>query len=214
MRIKEESLEFKKKIVDYIVKSGIKQVTISGGEPLCSNNFIEILRYMHDRNLRIILHTNGLGIDEKIAEKISKYVSRVSLALDGSNEEINYNMRGNNALFNQTLFLVDLFYKIGTPMNIKTLVTQINYNDVINIGNLVKDLPIEYWSILEFNPINKGKTNKNRFFVEPEKFDNLINEIRVNFPNIKIKVRRFKSDQLKYCFIAQDGKVYTYNGKK
>ena len=107
-RMLDVSLEFKKNIVDQIIKVGIKRVTLSGGEPTMTNHFVEILEYMHLNGLEIILHTNGLGIDETLAKDIAPYVSRVSLTLDGSNEETILAMRKNKDLVNHTIFLIKL----------------------------------------------------------------------------------------------------------
>ena len=88
MRLPDSPFGFKKKIINQIVKTGIKKVTLSGGEPLCSNDFLKVLGYMKKSGLEVILHSNGLKINKSIAEKISPFISRVSLILDGPDEKI------------------------------------------------------------------------------------------------------------------------------
>lgn len=62
----------KKQIVNEIIKTGIRKVTVSGGEPTCTKDFLEIIKYMSDSGLDIVLHTNGLNINPRINSPCSK----------------------------------------------------------------------------------------------------------------------------------------------
>lgn len=201
-----------KHIIDEIKKTGIKKITISGGEPTCTKHFIKILKYAKQNNLETILHTNGLQINKKIAKKIAPLISRISLAIDGSNEKIAIEMR-KKPFTKHTLFLIDLFNSLKVPVNVKTLITRINKEDIENIGKLLQNKSIKYWSLLEFNPLGKGLINKNKYFLSTKDFEKITKEVINRFTKIKIKTRKFMSKKEKYCFIAANGKVYT-NAKK
>ena len=210
MRVPDIPLSQKKRIIDEIKKTNIKRLTISGGEPTCNRNFLEILEYCHKNGLEIVLHTHGLRIDKNVAQKLKPLVSRISLALDGSNEEMNYKMRKSKKMLPHTLFLIDLLDSFGIAVNVKTLVTKINKDDIINIGKLLLNKPIQYWSLLEFNPINRGLTNRSKFFLSRKEFEAVVKTTSDTFPNLPYKVRRFRSKPQRYCFIAPNGQVYTY----
>lgn len=214
MRMSDVPLSFKKKIVDQIADSRVRLVTLSGGDPLCSGDFLKILKYMHSKGLEIILHTNGLALTEKMAKQIAKFVLRVSLTFDGSNEKMARKMRKNKEIFKQTVFLIKLFNKLSIPTNIKTLITKVNKDDIENIGNIVKNLPIKYWSLLQFEPINRGAKHKDKFFLTTKQFDKITKNIIEKFPALDIRVRKFNKIDRKYCFIAANGKVYTHNRTK
>jgi len=203
-------LDFKKRIIDSIAESGINLVTLSGGEPTISNDFLSILEYMRSKGLNIILHTNGLILDEKLAYRLSKIVSRVSLTLDGSNEEAVFRMRGNREILKHTAFLIKIFNKLGVPVNAKTLVTKSNREDIPEIGNLLERLPVSYWSLLEFSPLNRGQKNKDKFFLDEKEFDEIAGRTKDQFPNIKINIRKYSQYDRRYCFIDPEGRVYTY----
>lgn len=204
------SLDFKKKIIDEIVNSGIKKVTISGGEPLCTNNFLEVLEYMNKQNLEIILHTNGLLINEELAQKIAPLISRISLTIDAINTNTQIQMRKTDKITSHTIDLIKLFHNLNTPVNIKTLITKINKNEIEKIGEILKNLPIAYWSLLEFIPLGKGKTNQQDFSLESPEFDSLSTKIKNKFSSINLRSRRFAESKNKYCFIIPNGKAYTY----
>lgn len=74
--------------IESIIKSGCRTVCISGGEPLLSNNAIPIIRQLHSRGMSIYLSTNGSEY-MKYREELEKYISKLSLPLDGYDEESN-----------------------------------------------------------------------------------------------------------------------------
>lgn len=210
LRVTDVSLAFKKRIVDQIIETKIKRVTISGGEPLCAGHFLEILEYMNKNNLEIILHTNGLKIDASLAKRLSTIVSRVSLTFDGANEEAAMKIRKSRDIFQHTIFLIKTFHKLQIPVNVKTLVTKTNQNQMIEIGNILKNLPIQYWSILKFIPLNRGKIHQEKFLISQKDFDGICAKIQEKFPSINIKIRDYSKNKNNYCFIAPNGDVYAY----
>ena len=214
IRMPDVSLDFKKKIIDKIVSSGIKKVTISGGEPLCANNFLEILGYMHEQKLEIILHTNGLKVDKTLAQKIAPFISRLSLTMDAAETNTQIQMRKNSRITNHTIDLIKIFHNLNVPVNIKTLITKTNKNEIEKIGKILAGLPIKYWSLLEFIPLNRGRTNASNFLLEPNEFNEICAKIKNEYPSIEIKIRKFADSENEYCFIAPDGDVYTYIGSR
>jgi len=210
IRMPDVSLDAKKRIIDQIVKTGISRVTVSGGEPLCSDNFLEVMDYMHKKDLEVILHTNGLKIDGATAKKIAPLVSRVSLTLDGISKETMVRMRKNSEITGHTLFLIGIFHSLGVPVNVKTLVTKANQDEIAAIGRTLNGMPVQYWSLLEFNPINRGRTNIGKFLISSKKFDEICLKAKNGFPSLDVRMRKYKNAESKYCFIAPNGEVYTH----
>lgn len=209
-RMPDVSLDFKKEIVDDIVKSGIRKVTVSGGEPLCTNNFLEILDYMKQNNLEVVLHTNGLKIDNFLAQKIAPLISRISLTMDAVETNTQIQMRKNKDITNHTIDLIKIFHNLNISVSVKTLVTKINKNEIHKLGKILCDLPIKYWSLLEFIPLNRGKINQSNFLLERNEFDNICAKIKNEFPSMDIRTRKFADSEDSYCFIAPNGEVYTH----
>lgn len=207
-RTKAPTLKSAKYTIDEVIRAGISKVTISGGEPTCAPCLLGVLRYAKVNGLEIVLHTNGLGIDERKAKKIAPFLKRVSLVLDGSDEKMAVKMR-KRPFTNHTLLLIDLFVSLGIPVSIKTLVTKINREDIKNIGRLLQDKPISYWSLLEFNPLGRGLVHKEKFYLPRKDFVLIAKNIVAIFPNIQIRIREFRSKPEKYCFITANEEVYT-----
>jgi len=210
MRLPDPPLEQKRRIIDQIADSGIRLVTISGGEPTRSADLIPVLEYMRSKGLRTVLHTNGLSIDEKMASDIVPFVSRVSLSLDGSTNSNVLMMRKSDDLFDHTVWLIKEFNELGVQVNVKTLVTKANKDDIMPIGKLLSDLPIAYWSLLEFNPTGRGELNRERFVISQPEFESICRHAMDTYPDLDIRVRTYSECSNEYCFISADGKVYTY----
>jgi MoaA/NifB/PqqE/SkfB family radical SAM enzyme len=207
------SLGTAKHIIDEIKKAGVKKVTISGGEPTCSHCFLEALKYAKKKGLEVFLHTNGLLVDKKLAKKIAPLVARVSLSIDGSNEKMAIRMR-KKPFTNHTIFLINTFDSLGVPVNVKTLVSKVNKEDIKSIGELLQGKPIQYWSLLEFNPIGRGLNSKARHFLSHRDFELTVKRITEWFPDMQIRIREFRSKPEKYCLISASGKVYAYLPRK
>lgn len=208
LRTTDVTFSEKKEILDQIIDSGLKKITLSGGEPTCNPDLIKVLKYAHQIGLQTVLHTNGLKINQKMAQKIAPYINRLSLSLDGSTEKMCYLMRSNKQIFSHTLELINIFHRLHLDVNVKTLVSNKNKNDLMSIGNLLQNQPVKYWSLLEFNPINRGLINKKEHYLDSEEFITLAMKLSDYFPKIKIKIRQPRLDN--YCFIAPNGDLYTY----
>ena len=208
-RTTDTSLEFKKSIIDQIVDSGIQRVTLSGGDPLTSSSFVEILEYMKEKGLDTILHTNGLLINEGLAKKITPYISRISLTMDAIDTNIQLLMRKTDKITGHTINLIKLFSNLGVDVNIKTLISQVNKNEIEQIGEILRELPIKYWALLEFTPLNRGKINEKRFYLPRAEFDDISNAIKIKFSSLEVRINKFSEKKKKYCFISANGDIYT-----
>jgi MoaA/NifB/PqqE/SkfB family radical SAM enzyme len=205
--------EITKKILDEIIALGVKRVTISGGEPTCSPSLLEVVQALKDARIETVVHTNGLAVNEVMVNKLARFVDRISLSLDGSNSQIGFAMRKNNDYVPNTIKLMNTVLGLGMSISVKTLVTRVNYNDIVNIGNLLVDKTIKYWSLLEFNPINRGKIHKDKFYISAKEFDAVTKQAVNTFPTIDVRVRKLRREPEKYCFILSNGEVFTYDGE-
>lgn len=208
-KIADISLDKKKLIIDEIVKTGIRKITLSWWEPLSSSDFLEVIKYAKSKNLEIILHSNWLLINENNASIIAPYIDRLSLTLDWVSSKTQRKMRWTWNITEHTLDLIRIFNKLNIPVNIKTLVTRINKDEIENIWEILSQEKISYWSLLELIPLGRWDINKDLFILDHEEFKNITNLIKDKFPSMDIRTRDFWVKQDKYCFISADWKIYT-----
>lgn len=89
--------------VEYVGKAirkarplGLRSVKLTGGEPVLHPEFRQIVRLINNEELNIQIETNGTLIDRHMAKflKQMKYVSFISVSVDGADKETHEDLRG------------------------------------------------------------------------------------------------------------------------
>lgn len=81
------NVEDVKSFVDQISRYKPKMITLSGGEPLMFEGWIEIAKHIKNKGIKVSLSTNGLHI-KKFVGPILEYVDSIQLNLGGTKEII------------------------------------------------------------------------------------------------------------------------------
>lgn len=80
---KEIGFEQWKVIIDQLADMGIRSTEIFGGNVLLRKELlIDVLAYLHECGIAIHLPTNQIGLDDQIAEDITRYVDTVYISTD------------------------------------------------------------------------------------------------------------------------------------
>lgn len=117
----------------------IFRVCISGGEPLLSKSFWEIIKILNQYKVCCNMITNGYLINEKIAEKIGKYFHLVQVSLDGSTPEVHDKIRGKKGSWKRAIKACQ--YLSNNDVKFSICFTPLKYN-INQIGNMI-DLAYE-----------------------------------------------------------------------
>lgn len=168
------------KTIDSIIESGCKAVCISGGEPLLNDNAIFIIRQLHNSGISVYLSTNGTEY-MKYRDELEKYISKLSLPLDGFDEESN-KINGREIFCNNTedevsgfqavINILDYYQnhphnfaiKIGTVLTSRNL----NIDYFKKMYELLKNYSIDLWKIYEFIPEGRGKSHQDELKLSPD----------------------------------------------
>lgn len=175
--------------IESIIKSGCRTVCISGGEPLLSNNAIPIIRQLHSRGISIYLSTNGIKYMQ-YREELEKYISKLSLPLDGYDEESN-KINGREvspegattvSSFQAVKDILDYYeenphnfaIKVGTVLTSKNL--SIDYFKKIH--KFLRNYSIDLWKVYEFIPEGRGKNNQNVLAIPTDKLSAFLEDFK------------------------------------
>lgn len=105
------------KIIDFASKKMVKEIRLTGGEPLLRKDIIDVINYALSKGLRVSIETNGLLISEEFLQSL-KYLSRVyfGVSLDGP-KEVHEKIRGKGT-FDKTVNAILLLkkYNVGTTI--------------------------------------------------------------------------------------------------
>ena len=109
----ELSTEQMLQILQKVIESDPKSITISGGEPLVRKDFKCLIRFIRNNSTSAIdLMTNATLITDEIAEFIAKNVDVVDISLDGYDEKSCSLIRG-KGVFDKVINGIKLLQKYG-----------------------------------------------------------------------------------------------------
>ncbi len=131
---------------------------ISGGEPLIRKDIFKILKYAKELGFNVGLATNGLLIDKENIKELKKYVSAISISLDGFQKSHNY-LRGSE-VYQKTLDSIKLVKEAKISLLVKTTVYKKNLPSIESFYSFVKSLGVYEWHFFAMEPFGRG--NKNR----------------------------------------------------
>jgi len=108
----------------------VPAVLFSGGEPLARPDTVSLIRYAQSIGLACTLSTNGLLIDDAMADRLAfiglKYVG---ISLDGTRTRHD-KLRGMAGAFDGTLAAIDRCLERGIKVGVRFTVHALNYEDI------------------------------------------------------------------------------------
>lgn len=217
LRINELSLEENKKILDNLIKSGITDITWTGGEALLYQGLDELLKIAHDNGIRNKLITNGLLLTPRRFNEISEYLDSLTLSLDSIDNTINEQLgRGLTHYDNINDILTTVAKKNNqVKIRINTVANSLNIDEFDDLINYFNQFNIDCWRIFKFVPLRETAIiNKTKFDITDEQFETIKEKIN-NKSNIKnIEYRTSTDLEKKYVLIVANGDiVITNNGE-
>ncbi|MBI3399592.1 MAG: radical SAM protein [Deltaproteobacteria bacterium] len=134
------SVDLFKKIIDQIAELGIERVSLTGGEPTLHPNFGELLTYLAEKEVEFNFVTNGWEFKERVLpifldRAVKRYLQSICFSIDGASDKTHDVLRGKGS-FREVIKAANLCRLKGIPISIKTVVTNINKNEVMEIALL------------------------------------------------------------------------------
>ena len=148
-----------KNVVDQLAALKVFQVNFGGGEPFIRDDFLDLLRYSHKKNLVTCVSTNGMLIDDGLAVKLSGMdMLYLQVSLDGATPEVNDEIRGEGT-YGKILSAIECLARHGVSFSINTVLTRTNYHQL----NTLRDMAAKNGADLRvsrFRPSGRGKKSK------------------------------------------------------
>jgi MoaA/NifB/PqqE/SkfB family radical SAM enzyme len=133
-------------------------IQITGGEPLLRTDLFKILPHLNRLGFRVSMASNGLLMDEKNIIELKKFITGLSISLDGFKESHDYLRNANT--FKKTVENIKKLKKLGfKDIMIKTAVCKKNFGELKNFYKLIQDLRVDNWHIFAMEPAGRGQTN-------------------------------------------------------
>jgi len=105
-----------KEILLKLRENGIRDVSISGGEPFTFDGIYELIDYAVDIGIDVVVLSNGTKIDFEHVSTLKK-LKEIKLSIDGPNAKVNDEIRG-KGVYHKVMDALDKLYSIGIPITI------------------------------------------------------------------------------------------------
>jgi len=186
------------KILQRLQGYGLKNVSISGGEPLLYEKIDELLDFLGRTNINIYMSTN-CDFYTTHRNSILSNVKSLAIPIDGSCNEIHNKTRGLGSFDNVLNTLQDVYEHSNIKLTIGTVYNIHNYKDLENIYKLLVPYykKIRIWKIYEM--INYSRNTQNCITIKPN----------LPFPNVQ-----FENSKLNFKFYStteRDGNYFLIN---
>ena len=150
-------------ILSYAAEVGIQDIDFSGGEPLTRPVFPEMLEFCYNKDLNVLLATNGTLIDDKFAKLLKKAIDYISLeiriSLDGDTRESHEKFREKGS-FELVCQGITRLLEVGLIPNITMVVHRDNIAEIKNVLRFMEQKSLKKLHLMPFIPKGRGKAFK------------------------------------------------------
>ena len=174
---KEKLMETLKEISEHYDASEIL-LNVTGGEPFLRKDLFEIMDYAVSLGFRWGITSNGILIDEELVKKIVKSkMSTISISIDGL-KETHEAFRKVPGAWDKIIKGIKLM--LNEPciecVQVTTVANKKNINELEELYNIVLDLGVKYWRVVNCDPIGRAKDN-DEILLDPKGYRKLFKSI-------------------------------------
>ena len=150
------SLETVKKLNTGFKSMRVKEVHITGGEPLLNKELFKIIDYLHSEGYLVRLQSNGYLINKETAEKLKACgIDHILISIDGLYEMHN-RFRGNSTSFSAACEAVKICIDEGIFTRVNTVVSKYNINQIKDLMKKMYELKVNQHSFFYLTPMGRG----------------------------------------------------------
>ena len=178
---KDLSLEENMKVLENMLKAGVKKITFAGGEPLLYPGIFELIRYAHEHGAITSLTTNGILVTEEVLAQLNGILDWFTLSLDGPNAEVQTRMTRHAGHFDHVSRILKLIQKknIKTKVKINTVVSGVNHEEVINMVPFMQAHDVKRWKLFQFVPLRGDATvHQEAFMITDQLYQTVLEGVK------------------------------------
>jgi len=168
-----------KLLLNDIVKLGVNNVQLSGGEPLLFKEINNVLSFLIDKNIKTSVTTSGYIDDDlynkilPVLRKLHKVNGNVQVSIDGNSKIHNF-IRGKSDSFERAKKLIIDLIKNNIIVNTAMVVHEYNIDYIETVAKIVKSWGVNVHRITGFM---KAGNAYNLININPLKLKKIINNI-------------------------------------
>ena len=142
------------RVLDELVEMGCFWILYTGGEVFARKDFLEIYTYGKKKGFLITLFTNGILINEQIADYLKQWPPfAIEITLYGRTRETYEALTMIPGSYDRCLRGIGLLKERGLPLKLKTVATSINKHEVMAMRRFAEEhLGVEFKMDGQINP--------------------------------------------------------------
>jgi radical SAM protein with 4Fe4S-binding SPASM domain len=147
-------------VIDDIASFAPECVTIlTGGEPLLRRDILEIVRRAAERELWVVVGTNGVKITENVAARLKEAGARgLSLSLDALDPDRHDRFRNVRGAWKNTVEGAGILTRTGLPFIVQTTAGAHNLGELEEIADFAYSrLAAKVWNLYFLVPTGRGQ---------------------------------------------------------
>jgi AdoMet-dependent heme synthase len=148
------------RVIDEIAAFAPECLTIlTGGEPLLRRDILEIVRRAAERELWVVVGTNGVRITENVATRLAEAGARgLSLSLDALDPDCHDRFRNVRGAWRNTVEGAEILHRTGLPFIVQTTAGSHNLGELDAIADFAHDrLAAKVWNLYFLVPTGRGQ---------------------------------------------------------
>ena len=137
-------------------------LNVTGGEPLVRKDLFEIMDYANKLGFRWGMTSNGMLINDEVINKmIETNMETISISLDGL-KETHESFRKVPGSFDKIIKNIKKLQNVPSIkiVQVTTVANKKNLNELEDLYNLMKELNVISWRVINVDPIGRAKDNK------------------------------------------------------
>ena len=167
---KELTYDQKIQMLDEMVKLGICEILVGGGEPFTDEHFCDFIEECIKRDIQTKVFTNGLLLTDEVTERISKWnLKYLSISIDGINDDEYFELRGVKGISILKENIRNLRAKAKYPVAISITVNSVNYSGYKEYLQLMKEIGVDRIKVRPTKPSGNVYRNPS-IYLSPEQY--------------------------------------------
>ena len=162
------------RVIDEIAAFAPECLTIlTGGEPLLRRDILEIVRRAAERELWVVVGTNGVRITENVARRLAEAGARgLSLSLDALDPDRHDRFRKVRGAWQNTVEGAEILGRTGLPFIVQTTAGAHNLGELEAIADFAHDrLAAKVWNLYFLVPTGRGQFVSD---ITPAQYDDVL----------------------------------------
>jgi AdoMet-dependent heme synthase len=162
------------RVIDELAAFAPECLTIlTGGEPLLRRDILEIVQRAAERDLWVVVGTNGVRITENLARRLAAAGARgLSLSLDALDPDRHDRFRNVRGAWRNTVEGAEILGRVGLPFIVQTTAGSHNRGELEAIADFAHDrLAAKVWNLYFLVPTGRGQFVSD---ISPSQYDDVL----------------------------------------